>query len=177
MSIQRLPIAISFSIAAIATSSRGQDLPMPAPTPATIRTIDDLVALSGPQLDALYRQGEAGSIPAGKVRGRALYPDAKFPKLKSDAARVAWQGKVFRPESNTAVNRFFGARIVRGDVAYGPSWLDGQPSIILDYEQTSRIYRPYRDEIRQIGPGLYLGLMYDRRSSPPGMKMYFAFEE
>ena len=155
----------------------GQDLLMPSQDPAPIRTLDDLVPLSAPQLEALYRQSPTGAIPSGKVRGRALYPDARFPKLRSDAARLAWQGKVFRPESGTAINRFFGLRAIQGNVTYGPSWLDGQPAIILDYEGTSRLYGPYRDEIRQVAPGLYLGLMYDRRTSPPGMKMYFSFEE
>ncbi len=152
-----------------------RETPMQAPAP--IRTLDDLVPLTGPQLEALYRQGQAGAIPTGKVRGRALYPDARFPKLRSDAARLAWQGKVFRPESSTAVNRFFGLRVIEGNVAHGPSWLDGQPSIILDYEGTSRLYGPYRDEIRQVAPGLYLGLMYDRRTAPPDMKMFFCFQE
>jgi len=161
-----------FAIPGLALS---QETPMPAP--AEIRTLDDLVPLSGPQLEALYRQAPPGAIPTGKVRGRALYPDARFPKLRSDAARLAWQGKVFRPESGTAVNRFFGLRVIQGNVTHGPSWLDGQPAIILDYEGTSRLYGPYRDEIRQVAPGLYLGLMYDRRTSPPELKMYFSFSE
>ena len=155
----------------------------PAPTeatplqaPASIRTLGDLLALSAPQLDGLYRQSGPGPVPAGKVTGRALYPDARFPRARSNAARIAWQGKVFRPESSTAVNRFFGVRAIQGKVYSGASWLDGGPSMILDYEGTSRIYGNYRDEIRQVAPGLYLGLMYDRTQSPPAFKMYFAFD-
>ena len=34
--------------------------------------------------------------------------------------------------------------------------------------------RRYRDEIRLVAPGLYLGLMYDR--SGPALTMYFALE-
>ena len=154
-------------------------LPADEPTPmqaAAIRTIDDLVNLSAPQLDQLYRQSPPGPVPAGRVNGRALYPDARFPRARSRAARIAWQGKVFRPESSTAVNRFFGVRAVKGNVYSGASWLDGGPSMILDYEGTSRIYNNYRDEIRQVAPGLYLGLMYDRTTSPPTFKMYFAFD-
>ncbi len=48
--------------------------------------------------------------------------------------------------------------------------------MILDYEGTSRIYGNYRDEIRQVAPGLYLGLMYDRTTAPVTLKMYFAFD-
>ena len=63
-----------------------------------------------------------------------------------------------------------------GKVYAGPSWLDGNPSMILDYEGTSKVYANYRDEIRQVTPGLYLGLMYDRTTAPPNLKMYFAFD-
>ncbi len=151
-----------------------QAVPMQAPAPST--TLDDLAGLSAPQLEALYRQSPPGPVPPGKVRGLALYPDARFPRARARAARVAWQGKVFSPETGTAVNRFFGIRAVRGKVSDGPSWLDGAPSMILDYEGTSRLYGNYRDEIRQVAPGLYLGLMYDRTTSPPAFKMYFAFD-
>ena len=148
----------------------------PMQAPPAIRTLDDLASLSAPQLEALYHQSAPGPVPAGKVRGLALYPDSRIPRAKARAARVAWQGKVFSPESGTAVNRFFGVRAIKGNVYAGPSWLDGAPSMILDYEGTSRLYGNYRDEIRQIAPGIYLGLMYDRTMSPAGFKMYFAFD-
>ena len=48
--------------------------------------------------------------------------------------------------------------------------------MILDYSETSLLYAPYRDEIRQIAPGLFLGLMFDRDTCPPKLKMYFALE-
>ena len=76
----------------------------------------------------------------------------------------------------TAINRFFGLPIIRGRVYQGASWLDGRPSLILDYQGTSRLYDHYRDEIRQVGPDLYLGLMFDRTTAPPPTAMYFAFQ-
>ncbi len=164
------------AIAATAASSI-ETTPMQAPGPATVRVIDDLADLSAPQLEGLYRQGAAAAMPTGKVRGLALYPDARFPRAKSNAAKLAWQGKVFDPESGTAVNRFFGVRAIRGTVYSGQSWLDGGPALILDYQNTSRIYGSYRDEIRQVAPGVYLGLMYDRTTNPPAFKMYFAFTD
>jgi hypothetical protein len=145
--------------------------------PIPIRTVDDLVTLSAAQLEQLYRQGQPGPMPTGKVRGRALYPESRFPRARSSAAKIAWQGKVFDPESSTAINRFFGVRAIQGNVYTAESWLDGAPSMILDYQGTSKIYGNYRDEIRQIAPGVYLGLMYDRTTSPVSLKMYFAFEE
>ena len=151
--------------------------PMPAGGPLMIRTMDDLAELSAPQLDSLYRQGAAGPVPTGQVRGLALYPDARFARARSKAARVAWQGKVFDPATNTATNRFFGLRVVRGQVYEGQSWLDGGPAMILDYQNTSRLYGNYRDEIRQVAPGIFLGLMHDRTTNPPAFKMYFAFTD
>ena len=154
-----------------------ETMPMQAPGVTVVRTLDDLADLSAMQLESLYRQSGPGSVPTGKVRGLALYPDARFPRAKSKAARVAWQGKVFNPETGTATNRFFGLRVIKGQVYSGQSWLDGGSSLILDYQNTSKIYGDYRDEIREVAPGVYLGLMYDRTTNPPGFKMYFAFSD
>ena len=46
--------------------------------------------------------------------------------------------------------------------------MDGQPATILDYSETSHLYANYRDEIRQVGPGLFLGAMYSRTT--PGRR-------
>jgi hypothetical protein len=89
---------------------------------------------------------------------------------------VIWQGKVFEPCQGTAVNRFFCVSVIRGQVYSGCSWHDGGPALILDYQNTSLVYKNYRDEIRQVAPGLYLGLMYDRTTCPPKTVMYFALE-
>jgi len=141
-------------------------------------TINDLVRMTGPQLDALYASATVPPIPDGRVRGRAIYyPGTKLAVPMSRGARVVWQGKVFDRASATAMNKFFGVRSVPGKLYQGESWRDGAPALILDYRETSRIYANYRDEIRQIGPGLYLGLMHDRRTSPPKLKMYFALED
>ena len=145
--------------------------------PSAIRTVDDLARLSGVQLEALYRQGTPGAVPGGKVRGVVLYPDSRFQVARSKAARAVWQGKVFDPQSGTATNRFFGVRVVKGAVYSGESWLDGGAALILDYQNTSKVYGNYRDEIRQVAPGVYLGLMYDRTINPPAFKMYFAFSD
>ena len=41
-----------------------------------------------------------------------------------------------------------------------PSWFDGKECIVLDYSKTSLLAEHIRDEIRLIGPGFYLGLVY-----------------
>jgi hypothetical protein len=143
-----------------------------------VMTVDDLVRMTGPQLDALYAAGTVPPIPNGRVTGRAIYyPGTKLTVPMSVGARLVWQGKIFDSAAASAKNRFFGVRSVPGQLYEGESWKDGGAALILDYEKTSRIYANYRDEIRQIGPGLYLGLMYDRRTSPVTLKMYFALQE
>jgi hypothetical protein len=147
------------------------------PAARSTLTIDRLLQMSSAELEAVYREGTAVAIPQGRIRGTAiLSPGTRRTRTLSRGARLFWQGKVFEPDQTTAVNRFFGIRIVRGQVYQGPSWLDGRPSLVLDYSQTSRVYENNRDEIRQVAPGLFLGLMYDRTTAPPGLVMYFALE-
>jgi hypothetical protein len=133
--------------------------------------------MSPTELDMVYRQGVSDYLPEGRIRGTALLaPGTRRERALSRCARLVWQGKVFESSRATAVNRFFGMRLVRAHVYQGSSWLDGQPSFVLDYSLTSRVYADYRDEIRQVAPGLYLGLMYDRTALPPAITMYFALE-
>lgn len=140
-------------------------------------TADQLVGLSESELLALYRRCPAASVPAGRVRGTVL-PATGRPRdrLVSRGARLIWQGKTFQAEEATAINRFFGLPLVRGALSSGPSWFDGGPALVLDYRETSLVYGKYRDELRQVAPGLALGLMYDTTTCPPRIVRYFAIE-
>jgi hypothetical protein len=134
----------------------------------------DLTRETPEQLLQRYRQGWVHVPPTGFVRGLALVgPGTSAGPLLSGAARAVWQGKRIRPDGS-AVNRFFGVPAVRGRLGIAPSWLDGAPTLVLDYRQTSWIYCRYRDEIRQIAPGLWLGVMIDAESCPPRVVRYFA---
>jgi hypothetical protein len=44
------------------------------------------------------------------------------------------------------------------------SWLDGKECIVLEYSETSLVAQWIRDEIRKIGPDLYLGKVYWSKS-------------
>jgi hypothetical protein len=139
---------------------------------------ENLLQMSPAELEMLYRRGTVGSLPVGRVRGTALLaPGTWRARPLARGTRLVWQGKVFEPSQSTAINRFFGLRMIRAQVYQGPSWLDGAPSLVLDYSQTSRIYANNRDEIRQVAPGLFLGLMFDRRTAPPSLSMFFALQE
>ncbi len=149
--------------------------PARAQTPAA--SVDQLLRMSGPELDALYRQGSVAGIPPGRVRGTAiLAPGTRRNQAMARGTRLVWQGKVFDPVEASAVNRFFGLPVVRAQVYQEQSWLDGAPTLVLDYSRTSRIYAQNRDEIRQIAPGLLLGLMYARTTPQPTLRMYFVLE-
>lgn len=147
----------------------------PADSPALC--VCQLVRMSRDELDSVYRNGTLPTIPAGKVRGTAIpSPGSSFTPARSKATKVVWQGKVFDPCCGTATNKFFGIRAVKANVYAGESWMDGKPALILDYSQTSIIYADVRDEIREVGPGLYLGAMYEERCCGPRLKMYFVLE-
>ncbi len=139
-------------------------------------TVKTLLRMGPDELNALYQQCPVGPVPSGKVRGHVLVrPGSTLAPLMSKGARMLWQGKIFR-DDGTAINRFFGLRMIRARIDQGSSWMDGGPALILDYQHTSRIYAKYRDEIRQVAPGLYLGVMYDRTTPCPAIKLYFALE-
>ena len=74
----------------------------------------------------------------------------------------AWQGKTFDAARGRLVNRLtpFHVDAIVADVYVAQSLLDGRPSIVLDYSKTSTVARFIRDEIRNVGPNLYLGFAY-----------------
>jgi hypothetical protein len=74
----------------------------------------------------------------------------------------AWQGKTFDGKHGVLRNRIsvLGLNAIVAEVYKGPSWLDQKECIILDYSKTSTVAQWVRDEIRQIGPKLYLGKVY-----------------
>ncbi|MGO9470782.1 MAG: hypothetical protein ACLQIB_28525 [Isosphaeraceae bacterium] len=152
--------------------ARGQ-----APVVPAVLSVDRLLQMCPAELEAVYRHGCATAIPGGPIKGTALLATGTpHAHALSRGSRLIWQGKVFEPCQSTAVNRFFCLSIIRGQVYSGCSWHDGAPALILDYCQTSLVYKNFRDEIRQVAPGLYLGLMHDRTTAPPKTVMYFALE-
>ena len=54
----------------------------------------------------------------------------------------------------------FGLNAILAKVYKDKSWLDGKECIVLDYSDTSLVAQWIRDEIRAIGPGVYLGKVY-----------------
>jgi hypothetical protein len=149
----------------------------PCPAPSQPLTLEGVARLSWPELEALYRQAEAGAVPTGYARGRAVYcSDKRFSGARSALTNALWHGKLFDCAGASLVNQWCGLRAIRAEVYCGPSWLDDRPAIIMDYGRTSKVWADVRDEVREVAPGLYLGRMYKRKPCGPAFQMYFVLE-
>jgi hypothetical protein len=123
-----------------------------------------LTYLSQQELDDLYRRSVPGEIPAGNAHGIAIFaPDTTIGRLLTRLVTLfVWQGKVFDPATKELKNKIspFGFRAIRAQVYKQNSWLDGKPTIVLDYSKTSFLAQKIRDEIREVAPGVYLGKVW-----------------
>jgi hypothetical protein len=126
--------------------------------------VPQLLKMSQAQLDELFTKSASGNIPSGEADGTAIVaPGTKYSKEIARFVNLfAWQGKVFDAKKGVLKNRItaFGLNAIIAKVYKAPSWLDGKECIVLDYSETSLVAKWIRDEIRQIGPGLYLGKVY-----------------
>ncbi len=150
-----------------------------SPTPAApALCLQQLACMNWCDLEQLYRQAKPGTIPAGYLRGRAIYcPDAPLTPARAKMSQTLWHGKHFCPADGTLINQWcLGAQAVQARVCYGDSWLDGQPAIVMDYRGMSHVWSDVRDEIREVAPGVYLGLMYRCKRGEARRKMFFALE-
>lgn len=137
----------------------------------------ELPSMQGSQLDELFAAAPAGAIPVGIGKGQALIASGTF-AARSVVAFVrllAWRGKEFDNRGQTLRNLIspFGVRAIKADVYIDASRFDGQPCIVLDYSKTSRVAGWIRDEIREVAPGLYIGLVYVRTRRAP---LHFALQ-
>ena len=126
--------------------------------------VSQLLTMTQAQLDELFTKSAPGEIPNGEADGTAIVaPGTKYSKeIASFINHFAWQGKVFDGKKGVLKNRIlpFGLNAIIAKVYKAPSWLDGKECILLDYSETSLVAHWIRDEIRQIGTGLYLGKVY-----------------
>jgi hypothetical protein len=129
--------------------------------------VPQLSEMSSDELDTLFRRSDAGEIPNGEAEGTVLI--APGTALEGPAEKLIhlliWKGKVFDREKGELRNEIlpFGVKAVRAKVYKEPSWFDQKETIVLDYSHTSLIAHWIRDEIREVSPGVYLGLVYWQR--------------
>jgi hypothetical protein len=123
-----------------------------------------LIGATTGQLGALFRSGSAGTIPNGRSRGTVLLGTGGL--LARPAAAISyallWRGKVVNARKGRLKNLIsaFSVPAIAAAVYTQDSWYDGKPCIVLDYSKTSLVAHTIRDEIREIAPGVYLGLVF-----------------
>lgn len=131
---------------------------------AVTNSVDQLLKMSQQELDDLFKKSESGPIPNGPAKGTAIIaPGTVFSREIAEFVNLfAWQGKNFDAQRGVLTNRIsvLGLNAIVATVYKDKSWLDGQECIVLDYSKTSLVAQWIRDEIRQIGPDLYLGKVY-----------------
>ena len=127
-------------------------------------TASQLLAMSRQQLDDLFSTSTAGDIPNGEAEGTAIIASGTVfsPEIAALINIFGWKGKTFDGAHGTLTNRIlaFGLNAIVAEVYKAASWFDDKECIVLDYSKTSLVAKHVRDEIREIGPGTYLGLVY-----------------
>jgi hypothetical protein len=123
-----------------------------------------LISQTASELGEIFRTGVAGAIPNGRGKGTVLIgtggPVARLVAALSYV--LAWRGKVVNAREGRLKNLVtpLAIQAIEAVVYKQDSWYDGQPCIVLDYSKTSFVAQKIRDEIREIAPGVFLGLVF-----------------
>jgi len=136
---------------------------MPTPVNA-IKDPAQFLKMSDEQLDNLFRDSPAGEIPDGEGDGTAIVRpgSAISPRIAKFVHLFNWKGKVFDRAKGQLVNMILplGHHAIVAKVYKDKSWLDQKECIVLDYSKTSLVEKWIRDEIREVAPGIFLGVVY-----------------
>jgi len=154
----------------------GQPAAVRVLVPTQTYTPQQLLRMDECELIKIYKCGIATPVPCGYTPGTVIYrpgtclavPGSKMFKF------TAWQGKYIT--CGTMTNRQFGVPAIKAAISDGTSWIDGKPSLIFDYEDTSLVCARYRDEVREVSPGIYLGCMHKRTKDGPEISVWFALD-
>ena len=150
----------------------------PAPPPVMSGySAEQLLRMKECELVQVYKSGVPSMPPCGFAPGVMIFqPGSPFtvPFARVIGATF-WQGKMF-PGDVTMVNRMFGMPAIVAAIGPGESFIDGRPSLIFDYQNTSFVWRNYRDEVREVSPGVYLGIMHRIGWHEPTIATWFALD-
>jgi hypothetical protein len=130
----------------------------------TIKDPAKFLEMSAEQLDELFRNSPVGEIPDGESDGTAIIKPGS--SVSDEIAKFVhlftWKGKVFDREKGELRNKILplGHKAIIAKVYKGTSWFDEKECIVLDYSKTSLLAHWIRDEIREVAPGIYLGIVY-----------------
>lgn len=161
-------------------------------------SLDALAALAPAVLQALY---DGASTPVlrkmdGALVGRMLAVPvlprwmAGFLRWFASWRRFPWRGKTFTARRDgdgdagkgEGINRVFGDRNPRTwfrfDTFVAPSRAGAFDAVQLDYDNPGNpgFIRAIKDEVREVSPGLYLGLAYLMWRGRPRLMLYFGLQ-
>ena len=133
----------------------------------------NIFSLCRDSLETMYKTNQHGPIPNGDTRGKASFnPGLLLSPFEQTVLRGFWSGKVFTHHADgsvTLINKTLIGRQFPAKVYIGKSLIDGGESIIIDYTEDADIpfvgwvVASIRDEIRRVGPNLYLGYAFMKR--------------
>lgn len=130
-----------------------------------ITALEQLKCLSQDELDRLFAHAETASFPVGFARGCILVTTARHPKMRMRVAAAAWEGKCFA-EDGSFINQWRGFQALHSQAVCGTSWCDGKPCVVLEYPPGTPLFANIHEEVREVGPGLYLVRAYERCPCP-----------
>lgn len=166
------------------------------PARAPIHSLDGLAARSLEELEALYRAAAAppsmraadGPLTGRMLAVRGLPPALAVPLRRWAAAPTfVWEGKTFQAASDAhgmGHNRVHVPGLLGRQslfpfaTSFGPSSLDGNPTLILDYDLDVNpgYIRHIHDEIREVTPGLFLGPAMWKTARDKLLVLWFALD-
>jgi hypothetical protein len=125
----------------------------------------DLLGMPPAALDALFGTGTAAA-PPGEIAGTiVLAPGTRLAAPVARLLGLAWRGKAFDHAAGELLNRIGPGdrRTGRARFAVAPSRIDGRDAVVIDYSvSSSPVLAAVRDELREVAPGLYLGVSFLR---------------
>ncbi|HVR04026.1 MAG TPA: hypothetical protein VMT47_17960 [Polyangia bacterium] len=171
-------------------AARAQSSAPPARAASRPTSLDHLAGLGPTVLQSLYEGARTPVLEAmdGPLVGRMLavpvLPRWMAGLLRWFAAwsRFPWRGKTFTARGDgkgEGINRVFGERNPRRwfrfDTFVAPSRAGAFDAVQLDYDNPGNpgLIRAIKDEVREVAPGLYLGIAYLMWRGRPRLMLYF----
>ena len=161
---------------------------LPAPP---LRRLDDLAGLTAAEAAAAYRAAEVPTLAevSGDLIGRMLSPQGLGRGLVARTLRAfarwrwfPWRGKSFAlvdADRGEGINRVWSdvrpCRWFRFETSLAPSRAGAFAALHLDYDNPGNplFIRAIKDELRRVGPGLYLGQAYVVIGGRARLVLYF----
>jgi hypothetical protein len=133
-------------------------------TSPVVKDPKEFLKMPGDRLDEIFRSSAAGEIPQGEGKGTAIIAPGTnvSDEIAGFVHLFTWKGKVFDPVKGELRNKILplGHKAIVAKVYKEKSWFDGKECIVLDYSKTSLLAKWIRDEIREVAPGIYLGIVF-----------------